>query len=317
MPVILKHTRLDESEHNTGALSLFNEDGELTLAGEVVSDFLEHADFSSVFEHSEAENYLIVVEDADDSEVFEEVLPGEVVAQIIDEDDLSAMFMHFLDTLGEHAQGEDASLEDKARLAVFEAAFLDEKFKRGAFRRAHKSGSGPINRMLGEMLAKSEVKRAKSATKISETVGRHKKKAKLVERGQKSRRGRKKLASLAASVGMGEGFVFGDGVPFHGAIFAVGANHDAVVEFDEDELDVLCGRFDVYSLEEMGKYSNGKNGEKNGKKNDKNGKKNGGEEDDYDESGSFIGRPSLSEGASIARSVMRVSGTLPKKQLDD
>lgn len=355
MPVVLrKQTRLDESEHQE-ELALFNEDGELTLAGEVVADFLEHADFSNAFDHTEAANYLFVVEDEDDAEVEEEMLPGVVARQLIDEDDLAEMFLHYLDILGERASAEDAPLEDRARLAVFESLLLDERFRRGAFRKARSAEGGAtgmnstVNRMLGAMLQKGVLKRAKKpgagykggdytkgpryrtggtkATKRKAKAIARRKKAKVsrAKKGTASRKAGRKLRALAASIGMEEGFVFGEGVPYGGALFAVDVNPDAVVEFTDEAYADLCSAFDVFTLEERKKGAFGK--KKSKSYDDEEGDEDEGADDadegktepNVAEAGTFasaVGRPALSEGASIARSVMQRMGNLPSPNLN-
>lgn len=338
MPVILpKRSRLIEAEE--GELALFNEDGEPTLAGEVVADFLEHADFSAVFEHPEAQKYIIhlVEGDGDDETVVEEVLPGEVAVQLVDEADLVEMFLHYLDVLGEHALAEDAPMEEKARLAVFERHLLDERYRRGAFRKIRAAEGGAqgrnsqTNMMLGAMLAKGEIKRTKpgkgykggdytkgsryrsGATKSAKAKGkriarRMRAKNMRAKKSSARRRAGRRGRQLAASIGMEEGFVFGEGVPYRGALFAVDTDPRAIIEFTDEELADLCERYDVFSIDEMKKGCDG------AKRTSTDGED---DEEGYDETVSEasmfatgIGTAPLNEGPSLARRMMQSMGTL-------
>jgi hypothetical protein len=60
MPIELKpKTSTNEAApEETQGLMLFNEDGELTLAGETVTEFLASADFSAVMESPDAAPFL-------------------------------------------------------------------------------------------------------------------------------------------------------------------------------------------------------------------------------------------------------------------
>lgn len=351
MPVILK-SALHESG-DSHEVTLFQEGGELTIAGEVVADFLETADFTQVFEHPEAEPYVITVVDETDENVFEEVLPGTVALRLIDEVDMAEMFLHYLDLIGENALAEDASLEAKTKLAVFENLLLkplDEKYKRGAFRQMRRAEGGAqgrnsqVNMMLGAMLKKGEIKRAKKSGGgykggDYEKGGRYKSgatkagkaKAKQVSRRMQSKNLRGKASSsskraarrgraLAASVGMEEGFLFGFGETFHGSGFQVGVKPDAEVEFSEAELsDLLTTYAEGYTGMVKAK---GRRGMKLAEKVEESAE---GSESKRDLSGLDessprvpIGVASLSEGAGIAARVVGVlSGPKPAKKLDE
>jgi len=265
MPVVLT-SALRESSKGRDALPLFDESGELTLAGQVVADFLEHADFSPVFEHPAAWPYVITLVDEGDESIEEDVLPGAVALKLIDEGDLAEMFFHYLDLLGENATQEDASLEDKAKLAVFENALLrplEEKFRRGAFRQLRKQPGGGelVNKMLGAMMAKGEIKRAgksgsgykggdyargarygQGPTKSVKQKGkmiRRRKAAKIKQSMQRTRRARSRARALAASVGMEESFVFGYAEPYGGALFQVTPRDVQEISFTESEFEAL------------------------------------------------------------------------------
>ncbi len=156
----------------TDVESLLVRGDRLTLEGQVVADFLESVDFEDAFEHlaEAAETETIKLSEADgevvegaadgvDTEV--EVIDGEDLAESIDVDDLCQMFEHYVDGLPE------ASIEEKA----YKAAALSlvgedrlEEFQKGTFRKMGKTGAGRalVNRMLGAMIAKQVIKRAKS-----------------------------------------------------------------------------------------------------------------------------------------------------------
>lgn len=183
MPVTLIH----EGAHNeVGAPALLTKDDDLTLEAQAISDFLTHADFGRVFEHSKAEKHIVEVDakgkftgkdaklvstmqeavvfdelnDLEEGETMEFML-GESAAELIDIDDLSAMFEHYVDTLP------DTTLEDKARLAAIANLYgITEKFSRGGFRkiaRMGKAGHARVARMMLAMLNKGTIKRTKGS----------------------------------------------------------------------------------------------------------------------------------------------------------
>jgi hypothetical protein len=360
MPVLLTESAGSPRGTKPVELPLFDESGEPTLAGQVVADFLESADFSHVFEHPEMSPFIITVVDEDDESIEEQVLPGNVALRVIDENDLGTMFAHYLDALGENvlAAGEDAVLEDKAKLTLFENALLkplNERFKRGAFRQMRKAEGGAkgrgsqVNMMLGAMLAKGEIKRAKSpgsgykggdyekgsryksgATKAATQKGKQvarRMKAKNL-RGKMSagsKRAARRGRALAASVGMEESFLFGHGTPFNGAVFQVGTVAEAEIEFSEAEVGQLKKRFPCY---EGLKTTPGRKGlrvvaedaEVEGEGSDAG----HGLRESLDEShgapfAGAVGSPSLSESANIAAGVGRVMGWArkPASALDE
>lgn len=167
--------------------AMFDENGPI-LEAEVIAAFLEDVDFDDVMddeevqEHIELEDgYYILGEDGDLTECKEEdegaqllvieTLDGEILVQAIDEDDLFAMFQHYVQNLSEE------SLEAKMRKAVFSAIIDEEEpeggvdeakgpFKKGSFRKIHKAGGATqVNRMLGAMMNKVSIKRAKAPGK--------------------------------------------------------------------------------------------------------------------------------------------------------
>jgi hypothetical protein len=120
---------------------LETEDGELTIEGEIIRDFLEDVDMDALFdveeaqEHIEVEDGFVVFtdegyyadaepDDENGEDAVIETMPGDVVAQVIDMDDLYAMFeYHVVNELPED------SLEEKARKAVaLQLIGVDEKF---------------------------------------------------------------------------------------------------------------------------------------------------------------------------------------------
>lgn len=152
MPIELKpKTSTNEAApEETQGLMLFNEDGELTLAGETVADFLSSADFSAVVESEHAAPFLsnpavtdedpyatdedeedldgedvegdedeesAADESTDEDEEAEIALPGAVAARLVDESDLVDMFGYYLDQLAER---KEPTLQEQATLAVFE-----------------------------------------------------------------------------------------------------------------------------------------------------------------------------------------------------
>ncbi len=171
MPIIITNepaAPLHEAE--TDSL-LLRTDGRLTLEGQVIADFLESVDFEEAFEALgeviEAETIKlsekdgeIVEGEGEDTEI--ETLDGEAIAEALDEDDLATMFEHYVDNLPE------ATIEDKAMkaagLSLISEERLDE-FQKGAFRKMGKKGGAGralVNRMLGAMIAKQVIKRAKA-----------------------------------------------------------------------------------------------------------------------------------------------------------
>lgn len=340
MPVLLTESASAPRGKAPVELSLFDESGEPTLAGQVVADFLESADFSSLFSHPEAKPYIITVVDEADENVSEEVLPGSIALRLIDEKDLSEMFLHYLDLLGENASGEDANLDEKAKLAVFVNHFLkpmNEAWKKGAFKKLAASGQGAkVHRMFNGMISKGDIKHTKSGRGYKggdwTRAGRYgqaekqghkstrmrirKSKAGQIKRTMNAeRKGRSRAKSLAASVGMEEGLLFGFGTPYSGATFLVSANPDAVVEFAEGEFDAIQKRY--APMFENVKLVKGVKGMRFNEAEAKDEESN----DDKNESAGQInapfalgvGAPTLSESADIACRVGNVMGFGKKK----
>lgn len=345
MPTVLTESALSVTESKPAEIPLFDESGELTIAGTVVAEFLETADFSRLFAHPAVRPYVISVVDEDDESIEEEVIPGSIALKVIDEGDLAAMFLGYLDMVGENAMLDGAPLDERAKLAVFENAWLkplDERFKRGAFRAMRKAEGGArgrnsrVNMMLGAMIAKGEIKRAKSPGGgykggDYEKGGRYKtgatkaatQKGKQVSRRMKAKNLRGKMSAgskraarrgraLAASVGMEESFIFGHGVPVNGAHFEVDARQDAEIVFNESEFSALKTRFHpCYEAMKPTKVGNGLSF--SDEVAEDGAEAEGTNESTFDRFGAApfanaAGSPSLSEGAEIASSVGRVMG---------
>lgn len=118
---------------------LMDEDGKLTLEGEVVQGFLDFVEWDDLFEDDEfakhireREAFIVPIDDGADFEEVEEgtegaekiivqEIDGETLAAIVDEDDLVSMFGYYVQHLPED------TLEDKARKAVFGALEIDEE----------------------------------------------------------------------------------------------------------------------------------------------------------------------------------------------
>ena len=186
-PIIINAPQTEDEQVEDVNTILFDEDGKLTLEGEVVRDFLDFVDWGDVMdsegaqEHLEEEEILAIVEDGDDGDFWEVdekeegaapitvvKLDGEIAAQLVDEDDLAAMFDYYVQNLPE------ATLEEKLRKAAFghfeieeseltedEQTALDEgPFKKGSFRKIRKAGGkDQVTRMLLAMLNKESIKR--------------------------------------------------------------------------------------------------------------------------------------------------------------
>jgi len=163
------------------AALLFKDAETLTIEGEVIESFLSDCDFSDVFEDAEVKESGLAksaqtwgkadesgdVEEVDKgiegaSEYAVDTIEGVDLAEVVDLDDLAAMFSFYVEN---EMPGD--TLEEKARLAVArELAGLDEAgpFKKGAFRKMHaQGGASQVNRMLGAMIAKGAIKRAKAS----------------------------------------------------------------------------------------------------------------------------------------------------------
>ena len=129
---------LEATDQEIEAL-LKDEDGKLTLEGEVIQGFLDFVEWDGLFEDAELADaiqerdaFIIPIEDGEDFEEVEEgtegaekivvqEIDGETLAQLVDEDDLVSMFEFYVQQLPED------TLEDKARKAVFGALVVDEE----------------------------------------------------------------------------------------------------------------------------------------------------------------------------------------------
>lgn len=164
MPVIIEQNR-GETPQEVEAL-IYDEKGEYTLEGETLEGFLSFVDWSEFFadEKLVEKQKVYIKQDGDkiqvvdkDTEGAEEVelesIDGEKLADLVDFEDLVDMFEWFLNDMYD----EEMALEDKARIACF----LDEKFKKGAFRKIHKGGGkDQVARMLIAMMKKGAIQRA-------------------------------------------------------------------------------------------------------------------------------------------------------------
>jgi len=183
MPVQITKTPVANVEETDVEKLLFNEDGTMTAQGQVVDSFLETVDFSEMFEdpdlaefieHDESnfkieDDEVIATKEGDETGALGVVhsLDGGVIALLIDEDDLHGMFEFWAVNEMDTSTLEGRVLQTVAfeLLGVTEDDIeLDETFKKGAFRKIHKSVSGGpaiVNRMLGAMLNKEAINRAK------------------------------------------------------------------------------------------------------------------------------------------------------------
>jgi len=170
--------------------SLFDENNEFTLEGETIYNFLMEVDFSDLFDDEEIRDAGLIDEDeillmkaddetieTDDEEkadvgVMEvESIDGDVAVELIDMEDLVEMFYWWLEN--EHP---NETLEERASIALFldtedgdeddEDGEVDERFKKGSFRkiRKRKGGVAVVNAMLGAMLNKEIITRAKGGS---------------------------------------------------------------------------------------------------------------------------------------------------------
>ena len=164
MPVIIERNK-GETPEEVEAL-IYDEKGEYTLEGETLDGFLSLVDWSEFFTDEElvekqkvyvkreGETIRVVDKDTEGAEEIEiESIDGEKLVDLVDVEDLVDMFEWILNDMYE----EDMPLEDKAAIACF----LDEKFKKGAFRKIHKAGGkDQVARMLIAMMKKGAIKRA-------------------------------------------------------------------------------------------------------------------------------------------------------------
>ena len=173
MPIeITAETMRDEELQSIESL-MYDSSGNYTPMAETVAMFLDHVDWTALFEQDEDENHVVVsevfVRVADDGSYVEsdegeegsfkvevEEISSEAIENILDIDDMVAMFEWFLGELPAE------TLEEKARLAAFGIDVSEKVFKKGAFKKIHKAGGKDIvARMLIAMQHKQAIKRAK------------------------------------------------------------------------------------------------------------------------------------------------------------
>lgn len=188
MPIVITAPMQKDTEESVSA-HLVDKDGKPTLQAEVIERFLDDVDFNDVFEalHADPESKGVIessegwikfdnelncyVEAEKGEEGAElgtiETLTGDVLAETVDMDDMAGMFDFHM--VNEH---DHDSLQGKLEATMFDyGANLDE-FSKGDFKKVHKGalkttgGTGPamVNRMLGAMIAKQAIKRAKAGS---------------------------------------------------------------------------------------------------------------------------------------------------------
>jgi len=187
-PVVIGGSKEKVDEVDVEQL-LVNEEGEPSIEAQVIEAFLDDVEYSPLIDEMLAdedtrelvkvsevhakplkgvEGALIVCEEGEEDDedaslylLFE--VKGSDMAEIIDVDDLYAMFdYHLREELPEE------TLEDKIKKAVFgvidiDEDELDERFKKGDFRKIHKAGGkDQVARMLIAMMKKEVIQRADS-----------------------------------------------------------------------------------------------------------------------------------------------------------
>jgi hypothetical protein len=186
MPIEITNAHIDEAQDVLPEIQ--NADGSLTLVGRVLEAFLESVDMSDLMDDEDAAEYietsdafmkqkddsLVVCEEKDEGaeQYSVEEMAGDVVSAIIDEDDLGAMFEYFAKHLPESTT-EERVFKAAAMELIGEGEVIDEvsTFKKGDFRKIRtgakkttggKTGPALVNRMLGAMLRKEAITRAKN-----------------------------------------------------------------------------------------------------------------------------------------------------------
>lgn len=155
-------TIVTESSAEEGDVQfIHSETGELTAEGQVISDFLSHADFSEVTGLAEFAGLfdkatLALGEGDEETEV--ELLDGALVAEAVDMDDLVGMFDHYVEGLIESAEKPEATLAEKAVVQALLDTFgtLDEASfpkGRGKMRKAWKGNKMMKGKAIRQMLA--------------------------------------------------------------------------------------------------------------------------------------------------------------------
>jgi hypothetical protein len=188
MPVVIGGSKERVEEVDVEQL-LVNEDGEPSIEAQVIEEFLGDVEWSPLIDELLAdeetrslvkvsevyakplkgvEGALVVCEDdeKDDEDVSLYLLfevKGKDMAEVVDVDDLYTMFDYFL-----REELPEETLEDKIKKAVFgvidlDEEDLDERFKKGDFRKMHKAGAkDQVARMLIAMMKKEVINRADS-----------------------------------------------------------------------------------------------------------------------------------------------------------
>lgn len=196
MPIEI-HKNVAETEISATELdSRLFENGSPTLAGQVIGLFLESVEFDALLDDEDVAEHIDVAEatlkgadDADEVEIVEagaeggelsviESLDGDIAADFVDMDDMTSMFEHFAVNLPEGTVEERVLKATALELLGegFDLKALDEAsiFKKGDFRKIHKgtvktpggkTGPALINRMLGAMMKKEAITRAKAPGK--------------------------------------------------------------------------------------------------------------------------------------------------------
>lgn len=191
MPIVISKP-VGGTEESTVAAYLEDKEGKPTLQAKVLENFIDDVDFDDVFEalasdpecagvieseegwikwDAELECYVEAEKGEEGAELGTiQTINGDVLSEVVDLEDMESMFDYHM--TNEH----DAStLQGKLEAAVFSYGDVDEEtldeFKKGDFKKVHKGamkttgGTGPkmVNRMLGAMIAKQAIKRAKAS----------------------------------------------------------------------------------------------------------------------------------------------------------
>jgi len=192
-PVIITSQKREPEENLDVEKLLVNEEGNPSIEAQVISAFLGEVEWSGLMdelladeetrglikiseakakpiagvEEDDTREGSVVICDEDDADgefyvVYE--MSGETAAEYVDVDDLVEMFDYHLSN-----ELPQDTLEDKLRLAAFgvieiDEDDLDERFKKGDFRKIHKAGGkDQVARMLIAMMKKEVINRADKA----------------------------------------------------------------------------------------------------------------------------------------------------------
>lgn len=181
MPIVISAETVNGTDESVAAF--LEQDGKPTLQGEVLRRFLDEVDYDPLFEALLADEdgkslvettegfakwdkelgcFVECDEDDEGAEKVEiQTVDGDVVAEVIDMEDLETMFEYHM--VNEHDR---ESLQGRLEASIFGYHEMSEEeleeFKKGDFRRIHKQGGKAlVNRMLGAMLNKEAIQRAK------------------------------------------------------------------------------------------------------------------------------------------------------------